>query len=35
MEGGRARWSIENETFNTLKNSGYHFERNFGHGYKN
>lgn len=32
--GGRARWSIENETFNTLKNQGYHFEHNFGHGYK-
>ena len=23
---GRARWKIENETFNTLKNQGYHFE---------
>ncbi len=33
--GGRARWHIENETFNTLKNQGYHFEHNFGHGYKN
>jgi hypothetical protein len=32
--GGRARWKIENETFNTLKNQGYHFEHNFGHGYK-
>ncbi len=32
MRGGRARWKIENETFNTLKNQGYHFERNFGHG---
>ena len=32
--GGRARWHIENETFNTLKNQGYHFEHNFGHGYK-
>lgn len=30
--GGRARWRIENETFNTLKNQGYHFEHNFGHG---
>jgi hypothetical protein len=27
--------SIENETFNTLKNQGYHFEHNFGHGYQN
>jgi hypothetical protein len=32
--GGRARWSIENETFNTLKNQGYQFEHNFGHGHK-
>ena len=31
---GRARWKIENETFNTLKNQGYHFEPNFGHGNK-
>jgi hypothetical protein len=31
---GRARWRIENETFNTLKNQGYHFEHNFGHGKK-
>jgi len=35
MRGGRARWKIENETFNTLKNQGYQFEHNFGHGYKN
>jgi hypothetical protein len=34
MRGGRARWRIENETFNTLKNQGYHFEHNFGHGQK-
>ena len=33
MRGGRARWRIENETFNTLKNQGYHFEHNFGHGH--
>jgi len=32
MCGGRARWKIENETFNTLKNQGYHFEHNSGHG---
>ena len=32
MWGGRARWKIENETFNTLKNQGYHFEHNYGHG---
>jgi hypothetical protein len=35
MRGGRARWKIENETFNTLKNQGYHFEHNFGHGQHN
>jgi hypothetical protein len=35
MRGGRARWKVENETFNTLKNQGYHFEHNFGHGAKN
>jgi len=35
MRGGRARWKIENETFNTLKNQGYHFEHNYGHGKKN
>lgn len=29
---GRSRWKIENETFNTLKNQGYHIEHNFGHG---
>ena len=32
MRGGRARWKIENETFNTLKNHGYHLEHNYGHG---
>ena len=35
MRGGRARWKIENETFNTLKNQGYHLERNYGHGERN
>jgi len=30
MRGGRARWKIENETFNTLKNQGYNFEHNYG-----
>ena len=34
MRAGRARWRIENETFNTLKNQGYEFEHNFGHGEK-
>lgn len=32
MRVGRSRWKIENETFNTLKNQGYHFEHNYGHG---
>lgn len=32
---GRSRWKIENETFNTLKNQGYQFEHNFGHGQRN
>ena len=35
VRGGRARWKIENETFNTLKNQGYHFEHNYGHGKEN
>jgi hypothetical protein len=34
MRGGRARWRIENETFNTLKNQGYHFGHNYGLGKK-
>ena len=35
MRGGRARWKVENETFNTLKNQGYHLERNYRIGSKN
>ena len=35
VRGGRARWKIENETFNTLKNQGYQFGHNFGHGTRN
>jgi len=35
QRGGRSRWRIENETFNTLKNQGYHYEHNYGHGKKN
>jgi hypothetical protein len=31
----RAKWKIENECFNTLKNQGYHIEHNYGHGKKN
>jgi hypothetical protein len=29
---GKARWKIENESFNTLKTKGYNLEHNFGHG---
>lgn len=32
MRGGRARWRIENETFNILKNQGYNLEHNYGLG---
>ena len=32
MRAGRARWRIENETFDTLKNRGDEFEHHFGHG---
>jgi hypothetical protein len=32
MAAGRAHWKVENETFNVLKNQGYHFEHNYGHG---
>lgn len=35
VRGGRSRWKIENESFNTLKNQGYHLEHNFGHGKHN
>ena len=34
VRGGRARWKIENETFNTLKNQGYQYEHNYGHGHQ-
>lgn len=34
VRGGRSRWKIENETFNTLKNQGYRLEHNYGHGQK-
>ena len=30
----RARWRVENEVFNVLKNQGYEFGRNYGHGKK-
>ena len=35
VKAGRARWKVENECFNTLKNQGYHLEHNFGHGQNN
>ncbi len=35
VRAGRSRWKIENETFNTLKNQGYNFEHNYGHGTQN
>jgi len=35
MRAARARWKVENETFNTLKNLGYNLEHNYGHGKKN
>ena len=34
MRIGRSRWKVENETFNTLKNQGYNFEHNYGHGHQ-
>lgn len=34
MRGARARWKIENETFNTLKNQGYNLDHNYGLGKK-
>jgi len=34
VDAGRARWKIENENNNVLKNRGYHMEHNFGHGRK-
>lgn len=32
MRGGRCRWKVENEVFNTLKNQDYGLEHNYGHG---
>ena len=32
---GRSRWKVENEIFHTLKNQGYHFAHNDGHGEQN
>jgi anthranilate phosphoribosyltransferase len=32
VASGRSRWKVENEGFNVLKNRGYNFEHNYGHG---
>lgn len=32
VAAGRSRWKVENEGLNVLKNQGYHFEHNYGHG---
>lgn len=32
VAAGRARWKVENENNNVLKNRGYHLGHNFGHG---
>lgn len=34
-QSGRARWKVENENNNVLKNYGYHLEHNYGHGKQN
>jgi len=34
VANGRARWKVENENNNVLKNRGYHLGHNFGHGNK-
>lgn len=35
MRAARARWRVENEVFNTLKNGGYNLGHNYGLGKKN
>lgn len=35
VKGARARWKIENETYNTLKDQGYNLSHNYGHGNNN
>jgi len=32
LAAARARWHIENQCFNNLKNQGYNIEHNYGHG---
>lgn len=34
-KAARSRWMIENECFNTLKNTGYCIDHSYGHGKKN
>src|SRR5260221_6504200 len=34
VKGGRCRWKIENECFNTLKNQGYCIDHSYGDGEK-
>ena len=35
ITSGRTRWKVENEGNNLLKNQGYNWEHNFGHGQEN
>lgn len=32
VKGGRCKWKIENECFNSLKNQGYCIDHSYGHG---
>lgn len=32
VNGGRSKWKVENECFNTLKNQGYCIDHSYGHG---
>ena len=34
-DNGRSRWKVENEGINVLKNHGYNFVHNYGHGKQN
>ena len=35
VRAARTRWKVENETFKCLKNQGYNYEHNYGHGKQN
>jgi len=35
LDAARARWKIENECFNSLKNHGYNMTHSYGHGSEN